>query len=674
MTYKIKKNKGRVVTDIVHVSRLKAFYDRREFFGPLCEELPDELTNLDTPLVTDITEPEQDAAVVPLVVPAAQVERKLPAKHTRRIQKPRKIKNPVLLPAPQPAPVATRSGRTVRRPDHYGYANSMFGCPHTGVKQTSTRCQMLMWLQLLLVGVVAMLFWGIAGTSSQASNITQLCDCTTPITHGIVNLGPTHFCHENVVLEDVRISKQQKYALTVVNNVLHTIPAHACRQWRDVIQITGFFPWGHDTDRWKESVVVSPVECWAMVQTKLCGAAQMQQQQSTLTHVRRAEIEPAWARTTSVAELNCVVDVVELQRVCETCAVMGLHGFVAENAAAQQGRLGEFTYVWHSPKNQTEICDEHELLTSVGRLFKHANQMVLRDSKKQLDIVLSPSWGRFPACTRGMSYGYLGQANIRVYFLTTNGSNPSEYPFPPAARTTEELVQLHNQWLENQLVDAGDEQWQAINLVQCAVVTNRLALLQMLSVFSPLLAGELMGLKPCQGAQVIGSTAEIIQCRSITVIIDAAVSKCGMQPLINRYIDGNTIQLLPQGNLTIARDGYALVPYSPCLWHGDRIKANKVSLRYQLAHWQPETGMQHPVAGFIQHIASVTKYIPDADPAAGYARGASAAPDFMLTMLQKMSSAFAAEDVALRDVIKRADEIRNIYWPFINLRRLTTTM
>lgn len=647
VTYKIKKNMGRGrLEDVVHVSRLKQFFDRREMFGPLHEELPHDLSKLNIPLVPASSNQNANAR---------------PVKHAK---KPKHTTHSVVPPVSQPPQVATRSGRVVRPTARYGYANCAASVP-----TANGNLQSRIWMRLLML-ILTLIVWGASTYNAQTANITQLCDCSAPITHGIVNLGPTHFRHEDVALGDVRISKTQNYAITVVRNVMNTIPAYACRQWRDVIQIVGFFPYGHDTDRWKESLVVSFIDCWALVQNKLCGSKPMQQEQNTMSYIKRAELEPAWARTTSTSELNCVVEVVQLQRVCELCPVMSLHGQIAIDANKQQGHLGDITYVWSVPKNSSTICDEHTLLTSTGRLFKHANQTVLRDTKRQLDIILTPGFGHFAACKKGLSYGYVGQKNIRVYLLA---NNKTDLPFPPA-NNIEELIRLHNQWMEDRFVDSGDELTRALNVMQCTVVTNRLALLQMLSVFSPLLAGELMGFKTCQGATVIGSTAEIIQCKNVTAIIDATASKCGVQPLVNRYLHDGQIRHLPLGNRTIARDGYALVPYSPCLWHGGRIKAGANSLRYQLNEWRAEIGLYHPVAGFVQQMASITKYAIDVSPSTSYAHTTNAAPDYVLTMLQEMASAFASEDIAPRDVIKRADEVRHIYWPFFNLRRLTTTM
>ena len=112
----------------------------------------------------------------------------------------------------------------------------------------------------------------------------------------------------------------------------------------------------------------------------------------------------------------------------------------------------------------------------------------------------------------------------------------------------------HHQYEEDKMIDLVNALNNEIRGVYCEAFKNKEFVAITLSQNSPMLAGVILGLPPCQRIQATGQVMSVQQCKPLNVTVGVEKTKCGFEPKF--------------GNYTVGKDGYTRVDYRPCLWGG----------------------------------------------------------------------------------------------------------
>ena len=142
----------------------------------------------------------------------------------------------------------------------------------------------------------------------------------------------------------------------------------------------------------------------------------------------------------------------------------------------------------------------------------------------------------------------------------------------------------HSQWIRSTLVDHENLIVDASNKLDCRVDQLKVFELIVLSRFSGILAARAFGLQSCQSMETFERHAVIRQCRTVSAEFVVAGTRCGAQPKFE--------------NFTIARDGWTLVPFTPCYWQSAVVNFNgeAYSARDGLRVWEkPVREAKHKV-------------------------------------------------------------------------------
>ncbi|EFX60765.1 hypothetical protein DAPPUDRAFT_123048, partial [Daphnia pulex] len=91
--------------------------------------------------------------------------------------------------------------------------------------------------------------------------------------------------------------------------------------------------------------------------------------------------------------------------------------------------------------------------------------------------------------------------------------------------------------------------------------------------FNGWLAASMVNLPKCTKLSAFGKTVLAITCKVRNVSFAAEVTNCGPQPKFEKY--------------TINRDGWELVPFSPCYWSVGFINFNDKPYAYSNGTWRP---------------------------------------------------------------------------------------
>lgn len=218
------------------------------------------------------------------------------------------------------------------------------------------------------------------------------------------------------------------------------------------------------------------------------------------------------------------------------------------------GTIGTYIYIWNEKQNiSTTVCEEKIMRTSQGvLLYDSGDQILLRDSKEQLDFLLHTA--NRTKCHNSIAHTVIGtdhKLHVRLY------EDPKLIPTEINERTNMHGMWLnvreHNQFIRDEVTEQINEEYHEIIRLFCTQQRHEKYLVRLLSEFSPIWAGRFLNMSTCTGIKIYGDDIEYFQCKPIIITIpNITRTECGPQPNV-------------QG-LAVARDGITLVPFTPCAW------------------------------------------------------------------------------------------------------------
>ncbi|KAI9551348.1 hypothetical protein GHT06_005864 [Daphnia sinensis] len=104
-----------------------------------------------------------------------------------------------------------------------------------------------------------------------------VCDCNNVKIRGILDLESPYYCNNDAMEKQHSTRIPTSYTLITNQKPAATWKGWTCRQWTKTKKITGSFWIGSfDTIYSQETKLITPLECWRMVNDKKCGENNMQ--------------------------------------------------------------------------------------------------------------------------------------------------------------------------------------------------------------------------------------------------------------------------------------------------------------------------------------------------------------------------------------------------------------
>ncbi|KAI9549992.1 hypothetical protein GHT06_007060 [Daphnia sinensis] len=180
------------------------------------------------------------------------------------------------------------------------------------------------------------------------------------------------------------------YTLMTKQKPVKTWKGWTCKQWVRTKKITGSFWIGSfDTVFSQETKLISPLECWEMINDRKCGGNIMQASPTSLSFTATPTGEGAWYATREYHVLNCLAEEITLRQETPESQIESPFGYL--NATQQDGQVtkNHNTIVWG--ERSSNISHSQTIFKGVGFLeltqtSEIVNTSRLLDKNRQIEI------------------------------------------------------------------------------------------------------------------------------------------------------------------------------------------------------------------------------------------------------------------------------------------------
>ena len=122
-----------------------------------------------------------------------------------------------------------------------------------------------------------------------------VCDCEAPHFEGAINLAKFSSCP----FEPATIRHDDvEYTVYAHRDLNNTFKGYACKIWEEKATVDSFWLGGTDTVFSTVPQAVTPMECWALIQTTSCKQHPMLKEGSTWVYEAKPEAKYRYGRTT----------------------------------------------------------------------------------------------------------------------------------------------------------------------------------------------------------------------------------------------------------------------------------------------------------------------------------------------------------------------------------------
>ncbi|KAK4015065.1 hypothetical protein OUZ56_030055 [Daphnia magna] len=218
----------------------------------------------------------------------------------------------------------------------------------------------------------------------------SICDCNNMKIRGILDFELPYYC-DNEKPETQHLPRiPTSYTLVTKQKPAATWKGWTCRQWTKTKKITGSFWIGSfDTVYSKETILITPLECWRMVNDKKCGNNNMQTGPTGLSFTATPTGEGKWYAIKEYQTLNCVAEQITLRQEKPDSPIESPFGLL--NTTQQEGQFiqNQNTIVWG--ERTTNSSYTQTLLKGKGYLElprepESDNSSRLYDTSRQIEI------------------------------------------------------------------------------------------------------------------------------------------------------------------------------------------------------------------------------------------------------------------------------------------------
>jgi len=174
-----------------------------------------------------------------------------------------------------------------------------------------------------------------------------VCDCNKAKTRGILDVNRPYYCQPNKAVTPHHRRFATNYTLITKQKPTTTWKGWSCKQWVRSKKIVGSFWIGsYDTTYTQETHLVSPLECWEMVNNRKCGENAMQSGATSLSFTSSPVGEGKWYATKEYHVLNCLAEEITLRQHTEEGPIESPFGMLNATHSDRQLTHNHNTIVW----------------------------------------------------------------------------------------------------------------------------------------------------------------------------------------------------------------------------------------------------------------------------------------------------------------------------------------
>lgn len=221
------------------------------------------------------------------------------------------------------------------------------------------------------------------------------CNCSAPITQGILATEPPEYCNEPLTAQTSIITN---YSLYIKSPETIEWEAIACTFWIESQEITKFFFGGTDTINHKYDKPVTPDECALAANFPyMCENNKMTKiSETTYKFIENPQADSKWLQTNWANSTCCVVQRIHVKQLCANCPLTTPFGEIDTKLyRSNYAYIGGTTIVW-TPKNITRKCEYIPVHNGTGLLRSHSYTGRLIDQDFQLEYIFDFSDAQIP--------------------------------------------------------------------------------------------------------------------------------------------------------------------------------------------------------------------------------------------------------------------------------------
>ena len=174
-----------------------------------------------------------------------------------------------------------------------------------------------------------------------------VCDCNKAKTRGILDINKPYYCQNGAIDTPHKPRIASTYTLVTKQKPIVTWKGWSCQQWIKSKKIVGSFWIGSfDTTFSQKTVLVSPIECWEMVNSRKCGDNLMQASETTISFTTSPTGEGKWYATREYHVLNCLLEKITLKQNPEEHLIESPFGILNATQQDKQITYNHNTIVW----------------------------------------------------------------------------------------------------------------------------------------------------------------------------------------------------------------------------------------------------------------------------------------------------------------------------------------
>ena len=174
-----------------------------------------------------------------------------------------------------------------------------------------------------------------------------VCDCNKAKTRGILDINKPYYCQNGAIDTPHKPRIASTYTLVTKQKPIVTWKGWSCQQWIKSKKIVGSFWIGSfDTTFSQKTVLVSPIECWEMVNSRKCGDNLMQASDSTISFTASPTGEGKWYAIREYHVLNCLLEKITLKQNPEEHLIESPFGILNATQQDKQITYNHNTIVW----------------------------------------------------------------------------------------------------------------------------------------------------------------------------------------------------------------------------------------------------------------------------------------------------------------------------------------
>jgi hypothetical protein len=174
-----------------------------------------------------------------------------------------------------------------------------------------------------------------------------VCDCNKAKTRGILYVNRPYYCQPNKAATLHHRRFDTNYTVVTKQKPTRTWKGWSCKQWVKSKKIIGYFWIGtYDTTYNQETHLVTPLECWEIVNSRKCGENAMQSSATSLSFTSSPIGEGKWYATREYHVLNCLAEEITLRQDTTEGPIKSHFGMLNATHADRQFNHNHNTIIW----------------------------------------------------------------------------------------------------------------------------------------------------------------------------------------------------------------------------------------------------------------------------------------------------------------------------------------